>query len=369
MFLEQLSVVNFRNYDSFNIKLSKNINIFYGKNAQGKTNILESIYYLSLTKSYRTRNDDDILKINKKVFKIEGILNKNNNKNKYIIKYDKNDKYFFINKTSYQKISDYISNINVITFTPDDIEILKGLPEVRRKYIDNELSQLYNNYYKVNNEYKKILKMRNDILKQYLITKKIDNNYFNIITEYLIDKATFIYRARDKYIKKINENIGNIYENIINIKNFKIEYITQLDNIELTNDNIKNKLRELFKEKYEEELSSGNTLIGPHRDDYNFLIDNNNLKLYGSQGQQKLSILSLKLAEVLIFKKQIGEYPILLLDDLFSEFDKEKINNILKYINDDMQVVITTTDIKNVRKSIIDMSKVFYIENGTILEK
>ncbi len=99
------------------------------------------------------------------------------------------------------------------------------------------------------------------------------------------------------------------------------------------------------------------------------MIDNNNLKLYGSQGQQKLSILSLKLAEVLIFKKQIGEYPILLLDDLFSEFDKEKINNILKYINDDMQVVITTTDIKNVRKSIIDMSKVFYIENGTILEK
>ena len=203
MFLEQLSVVNFRNYDSFNIKLNKNINIFYGKNAQGKTNILESIYFLSFTKSYRTKNEFDLLKNNKKVFKVEGILNKNNIKNKYTIKYDLKEKYLFINKNTYTKIIDYISNINVITFTPDDIEILKGLPDIRRKYIDNELSQLYNNYYKVNNEYKKILKMRNDLLKQYVITKKIDKDYFNIITEYLIDKATFIYRARDKYIKKI----------------------------------------------------------------------------------------------------------------------------------------------------------------------
>ena len=132
MFLEQLSVMNFRNYDSFNIKLNKNINIFYGKNAQGKTNILESIYYLSFTKSYRTKNDEDLLKNNKKVFKVEGVLNKNNIKDKYLIKYNLENKYLYINKTCYKKISDYISNINVITFTPDDIEILKGLPEVRR---------------------------------------------------------------------------------------------------------------------------------------------------------------------------------------------------------------------------------------------
>ncbi len=369
MFLKQLSVVNFRNYDSFNIKLNKNINIFYGKNAQGKTNILESIYFLGLTKSYRTRNDEDLIKNNKKVFKIEGTLEKNNYKNKYVIKYEDSNKNYYINKSNYKKVSDYISNINIITFTPDDIEILKGIPDIRRKYIDSELSQLYNNYYKVLNEYKKILKMRNDILKQYLITKQIDNNYFNILTEYLIDKATFIYRARDKYIKKINENISDIYKKIINIDNFQIKYINQLEGIELTNDNIKNKLREIYDNNKKEELLSGSTMYGPHRDDLEFLIGEDNVKMYGSQGQQKLAVLSLKLSELIIFKKQLDEYPILLLDDLFSEFDKEKINNILNFISDEMQVIITTTDIKNIKKSILENAKIFYVEKGNIIEK
>lgn len=368
MFLEHLSVINFRNYDSFNIKLNKNINIFYGKNAQGKTNILESIYFLGLTKSYRSNNEEDLLKNNKKIFKVEGLLNKNKDKNKYLIKYDGKNKKYYINNNEYKKISDYISNINIITFTPDDLEILKGIPDIRRKYIDNELSQLYINYYKVNSEYKKILKMRNDILKQYLITKKIDINYFNILTEYLIDKATFIYRARDKYIKKINENVNNIYKNIINIDGFYIEYKTQLNIKELTNENIKEDLKQKFKENYEKELEVGNTIYGPHRDDLEFYLSNKNLKLYGSQGQQKLAILSLKLSEMLIFKKQIENYPILLLDDIFSEFDKEKINNILKYIDDNMQVIITTTDIKNIKKSILNNAKLFYIEQGNVTE-
>lgn len=368
MFLEQLGLLNFRNYDSLSLKLSKNINIFYGKNAQGKTNILESIYYLALTKSYRTREDNNLLKYNKRAFKVQGLLNKDNIKNKYSVRYDNKGKKYFIDDNEYKKLYEYISNINVITFTPDDIEILKGIPDIRRKYIDNELSQLYNAYYKVNNEYKKILKMRNDILKNYSVTHQMDNSYFNILTQYLIDRATFIYRAREKFIRKLNEEINIIYEKIINISDFHIEYKNQLSTNEYTNDNIKKILESMYKENYKQELSAGTTLFGPHRDDYEFYLKNDNLKNKGSQGQQKLSILTIKLAELTLFKKQSGSYPILLLDDVFSEFDKEKIANILKFVNEEMQVIITSTDVKQIRKSILDKAKLFNVDNGKIIE-
>lgn len=369
MFLEQLSLFNFRNYDAVNIKLSKNINIFYGKNAQGKTNILEGIYFLGLAKSYRTRNDSDMLKNNKKIFKVEGILNKQYIKNKYLIKYNNEIKKYFIDSNNYKKISDYISNINIITFTPDDLEILKGIPDVRRRFIDNELGQLYKTYYKVNNEYKKILKMRNDLLKELNINHSIDNNYFNILTQYLIDKSVFIYRARIKFINKLNDEINKIYFDIINISNFRIIYKTQIElNDCYKNEEIRENLENLFKNNYLKEKEAGTTLYGPHRDDIEFYLNNDNLKFYGSQGQQKLSILAIKFAELLLFKKQTGDYPILLLDDVFSEFDREKINKILKYIKDDIQVIITSTDIKNIKKSILNNSKLFYIENGNVTE-
>lgn len=368
MFLEQLSLFNFRNYDNYKIKLSKNINIFYGKNAQGKTNILESIYLLALTKSYRTRNDNDLLKYNKKIFKIQGDLNKDNIKSQYMIKYDKTGKHYYIDNKEYKKIYEYVSNINVVTFTPDDIEILKGLPTVRRKYIDNELGQIYNTYYKINNEYKKILQMRNDILKDYSTNKTIDNNYFNILTQYLIDRAVFIYRAREKFIRKLNNEVDSIYKEIIKIEGFRIVYKNQLETEEYTNENIKKILENKFKNNFNKEKIAGTTLYGPHRDDFEFYIEKDNIKNHGSQGQQKLSILTIKLAELILFKKQTSHYPILLLDDVFSEFDKEKITNILKYINKEIQVIITATDIKQIRKSILEKSKIFHIEKGTIVE-
>lgn len=369
MFIEELNLINFRNYDNVNIKLSKNINIFYGRNGQGKTNILESIYMLSLAKSYRTKDDNDLLKYNKKVYKIEGVVNKESRKNTYLIKYCKEKKNYYIDSNEYKKISDYISNINVIVFTPDDIQILKGIPDIRRKYLDNQLGQLYNAYYKVSIEYKKILKMRNDILKEYNLKGKIDNNYFNILTNYLIDRAIFIYRAREKYIRKLNQEISNIYEKIIKLSDFHLIYKNQLNINDYSNENIRIKLIELFKNNFNKEKISGTTIYGPHRDDIEFYIGNSNLKNFGSQGQQKLSILSIKLAEMSLFYKQNSCYPILLLDDVFSEFDSEKINNLLKFLNDDMQVIITSTNISQINNKIKDKAKIYNIKDGKLIEK
>jgi DNA replication and repair protein RecF len=369
VFLQQLKLANFRNYSGINIKLSENINIFYGNNAQGKTNILESIYYLGLTKSHRTSVDTDILMKNKKVLNIEGILNKNNIKTKLDIRLSDKNKQLFIDNNKIARTTNYISNMNVIIFYPDDIEIIKGLPEIRRKYLNTELSQLYPTYFKILNEYNRLLKMRNDFLKRASCSRNIDFNYLNIITEYFIDKAIFLYRARKKFIDKISLISSAIYKDISGNDFFDLKYITKPEIIDFDSENIKKILRDSIKNGLEKELQMGMSLYGPHRDDFDFLLEGNNLKKIGSQGQQKLSVLALKLSEIKVFENQLGEAPILLLDDVFSEFDKNKKNNILKYVDSNIQTIITTTNLNNIKKEIINKSKIFYIDDGKITEK
>ena len=369
MFLHQLKLTNFRNYEKINIKLNNNINIFYGNNAQGKTNILESIYLLGLTKSHRSSSDNELIMDNKSSYSVEGVVNKDKIKTKLQVKYSKKNKEYYIDNNKLPKTSDYLSNMNVIIFFPDDIEIIKGLPEVRRKYLNTELSQLYPTYFKILNEYNKLLKMRNDFLKKACNREKIDLNYLNIITEYYIDKAIFIYRARKKFIEKLTEISSPIYENISKNNNFSLKYITKPFIESFDTCDLKKVLKENIEKNIDQEIKLGMSLFGPHRDDFEFLLNNNNLKKYGSQGQQKLSVLVLKLSEIQIFENKIGEKPILLLDDVFSEFDKHKKNNILKYIDKNIQTIITTTDLNNIKKNIVNESKVFYIDKGNIIEK
>ncbi len=369
MFLQQLKLTNFRNYEKINIKLNNNINIFYGNNAQGKTNILESIYLLGLTKSHRSTSDNELITSNKSSYSVEGVISKNKIKTKLQVKYNNKNKEYYIDNNKIIKTNDYLSNMNVIIFYPDDIEIIKGLPEVRRKYLNTELSQLYPTYYKILNEYNKLLKMRNDFLKKASNRQKIDLNYLNIITEYYIDKAVFIYRARNKFLEKLSLISSPIYEDISKNSDFCLNYITK-PNIDCFDScNLKKQLKEVIENNFEQEVRLGMSLFGPHRDDFEFILNDNNLKKYGSQGQQKLSVLVLKLSEIQIFENKIGEKPILLLDDVFSEFDKHKKNNILKYIDKNIQTIITTTDLNNIKKDIVNESKVFYIDKGKIMEK
>jgi len=369
VFLQQLKLTNFRNYEKINIKLDDNINIFYGNNAQGKTNILESIYLLGLTKSHRSSSDNELITNNKNSYSVEGVINKNKIKTKLQIKYTEKNKEYYIDNNKIIKTTDYLSNMNVIIFFPDDIEIIKGLPEVRRKYLNTELSQLYPTYYKILNEYNKLLKMRNDFLKKASNRKKIDFNYLNIITEYYIDKAVFIYRARKKFLEKLTLISSPIYEDIGKNGDFSLKYITKPNIESFDSYDLKKNLKEIIEKNFDQEIRLGMSLFGPHRDDFEFILNKNNLKKYGSQGQQKLSVLVLKLSEIQIFENKIGEKPILLLDDVFSEFDKHKKNNILKYIDKNIQTIITTTDLNNIKKNIVNESKVFYIDKGNVIEK
>jgi len=367
MYIKKLKLNNFRNYKSLNFTLTKGINIIYGENAQGKTNLLESIYVLGLTKSHRSFIDNSLIKNNEEYLTIEGIINNEKIDNKFNIYIDNKTKILKFNNNNLKKISDYISLINIIIFYPDDLELIKGSPIERRKFINLELSQLNKNYFMILNEYNKILKIRNEYLKK--LNKKLTNDkkYLEILTDYLIDKSIMIYKLRNKFINKTNEYCSSIYKDIMNIEGFYIKYKPNID-IDLKNKNLKEYLKKEYINKINYDIKNNSTSIGPHKDDFEFYLNDKNLKYYGSQGQQRIAVLALKLSEIEIFKKYKETTPILLLDDIFSELDDKKKNNLLKYINKNIQTIITTTDLNNLDEKLIRKSKLFNIKNGNIIK-
>lgn len=365
MYLEELQLKNFRNYDSLKIKLNPHVNIIYGNNAQGKTNLLESIYVLGLTKSHLLSMDNSLIKVGKSFCEIKGVVRKKAFKTKYEVDYINENKTLKIDNQEIKKLTDYINNsLNIIIFYPENLEIIKGSPNNRRNYLNLELSQLSNNYLKIITEYNKLLKIRNDYLKKLNKGIEIDHAYFQIITNYLVDKAVILYKMRKKFIDKINESCGKIFYEITKLENFKIKYITNF----CETDDIKKNLLEKLEKNHFREIKLGTTLYGPHRDELEFYLEEKNLKNFGSQGQKRMAVLAMKLAEIDIFKEFKNENPILLLDDIFSELDNTKKNNIIKYIASDIQVVITTTDLKKVSKNSFKSMSIFKIKNGEIIK-
>lgn len=369
MILRKIKLVNFRNYKNFNVDFKKNINIIIGDNAQGKTNILESIYTLALTKSYRTTNDSNLIRLNQEKFMITGEIKDEKVFKKVSLELYKGNKVAKINDNIVNKISDYIGNLYVILSSPDDLQMIKGSPADRRNFLNIEISQLSSNYIKKYNEFNKILKMRNDYLKLLFTNSLGDYNYLDILTSNLIDREVDIYIERKNFIDKINENITDIYKNITNIKDLKIVYETNVEFDNFDVETIKNTLKEKYIKNQKREIAIGMTLYGPHRDDFTFTIEGNDIKVFGSQGQQKLAFIALKFSEIPIFEEKTATKPIILLDDIFSELDKTKKNKLIQYINNDYQVIITSNDTKDISKKILNDAYIIKIKDGKITEK
>lgn len=366
MILTKISLVNFRNYKKCNVKFNNQVNIFLGNNAQGKSNILESIYVLALTKSYRTNYDDILKRKGSDSYKIVGDIKIGKYFKNLSVSSSNNEKKVFINDTNIKKISDYVSTFNVILFSPEDVETIKGTPSLRRDLLNIEISQLSQQYIKNYNEYNKILKMRNDYLKLIYTNGISDYRYLDVLTNNLIDRAVNIYKERINFINKINENISTIYNNLTKSDQLKILYEA---NIDITNNNLKEQLEEKYRLNQNKEVVAGMTLYGPHRDDFSFIINDNDAKTYGSQGQQKMAMIAFKLAEIPIFEEITGTKPVLLLDDIFSELDKSKKNHLIEFINDGIQVIITANDTVGISKKLLNNAKVFRIENGKIKDE
>lgn len=366
MVIKSLNLLNFRNYSQLNLDFNSKMNIIIGKNAAGKTNILESVCVLALTKTYKNGVEPNLISFGKEKCRLRAKVKHDKVLKNLEVSIEKENKVLKINKTKIKKIGEYISNLNVIIFTPDDLDIIKGSPSIRRNLLNIELSQISIKYLNTYNEYNKLLKMRNEYLKLLLTSSIADSSYLDVITEKLIEKAIIIYLERRKYIDFINQYIDTIYSKITSESGIYIQYETNIEFEDFNRDTIRKKMKFIFKKNYKKELNYGMTLFGPHRDDFIFSFNNKDLKYFGSQGQQKISILSFKLAEIEIFKKYNNTSPVLLLDDIFSELDIAKRNRLLEYVNHDIQSIITTTDIKNIRKKYLIDASIYEIKNGKI---
>lgn len=362
MFFKSLELNNFRNYEKLDLKFDQHINIIVGKNGQGKTNIIESLYYLAYLKSHRI-NDDNVLinNLNKK-FKIRARIKRETLVDEVKIDYGNDLKKMYFNSSLYEKKSDFLELINVILFEPNNLEIVKGSPSIRRDFLNDAISQINGNYYNILSDFNRLLKMRNEYLK----SNKFDQIYLDTLDKYYIEKAIIIYQMRSKYVSRLNEFIRKIYKNIMNIDDIKIVYKSfyeRLDNKE----KIKEKLELEMKNNYHKEKYLGQTIEGPQKDDFLFLVNEKNLKEYGSQGQQRGAVIALKFSEAEILKKYKSIIPIFLLDDVFSELDGIRKNNLIKYIQNDYQVILTTTDLTKISKKLIENAKVIKIEKGKVV--
>ena len=346
------------------------MNILVGDNAQGKTNILEAITFLALTKSHRLGVTPNIIMFEKSKCKLSGTIKKERIITKLNIELTENTKQLQVNRTNIRKVADYISYLNVIIFTPDDLEIIKGSPNVRRNLLNIQLSQISKEYLKKYNEYNKLLKTRNEYLKILFNNSIADKNYLDVITDKLIEKAIFIYQKRNEYINFVNLYINNYYNYIAKDTEINVRYVPNVSFDNYDYETIRKRLKHIFYKNYMKELNYGMTIYGPHRDDFYFEYKGNDLKYFGSQGQQKLAILSFKLSEIPIFKEFCETEPVLLLDDIFGELDIKKRNKLLEIIcKDDIQSIITTTDLKNINRKYIDNATVFYVKDGIIQRK
>lgn len=353
MYIKKIELNNFRNYKEQQIELEKGINLFFGENAQGKTNILEAIFLCAIGKSFRAKKEKELINLEEKNAKINIEYEKEDRSGN--IKIEINDKKnIYINGVKQTKLSDILGKINIVMFSPDDIEILKSGPAKRRRFLNIMISQLRPQYVYYLNMYLKTLEQRNNYLRQIENENK-SIELLDIWDEKLAEYGEEVFKYRNEFIQKIKEKIYNIHTNITEEKEeLKIKYISDCEE--------KEKYKEELKKSRKSDIERGYTTKGIHRDDIYFFINKKQVNIYGSQGQNRTVILSLKLSELEIIKEEIGEYPILLLDDFMSELDSKRRENFLKHINNTQILITCTEQFTNFEK----MCKTFYVENGNV---
>ncbi len=357
MFVKEIKLKNFRNYQDLNIELNPKINIFTGLNAQGKTNLLESIFITSIGKSFRSKSDKDTIKFGEEFAYIKLDVSNEKVTDKIEMRIDKNGKKsILINGISIKKHSELMGISLIVSFSPDDLAILKNSPAERRRFIDVELCQLSNVYYYNLKQYNTILKQRNMLLKSLKHDPKQRDSLF-VWDMQLVEYGCKVIDARESFIKEIAIMAKGIHKDITNGR----EDLQVLYKPNVTKDNFLEKLEKSI----DRDIFTGSTSVGVHKDDINFFINGIDVRLFGSQGQQRTTALCLKLAEIELIKESKNREPILLLDDVLSELDKERQGFLIDKI-DDIQVILTCTGVDDFIDRFKSKYKIFYVEDGNI---
>lgn len=362
MRVKELSLYNYRNYVNLSLEFKHNLNIFIGSNAQGKTNILESIYFSAMGRSHRTSTDNELIRWYQPAGSITITFFRQDIENKLVFKFVNNQNKEIILNGHNIRLRELIGQLNVVMFSPEDLMLIKGAPLGRRKFLDSEISQANPAYYRNLLKYNRILAQRNNLLKK-IREYKAESATLDTWDEQLASLAAVIVCKRQEALKKISMLANLMHRKITNNKeNLTITYFqTSL------NDTVKN-LEEWYCKKLKEnrqmDISRGSTSVGPHRDDLVFTVNGINLKNYGSQGQQRTGVLAIKLAEIEFIKSEAGEYPILLLDDVMSELDASRREQLLSFIKDRVQTFITATEPKYFSE--YGLGKYYSVKNGQV---
>jgi DNA replication and repair protein RecF len=358
MVVESLNLEHYRNYQELSIDFTDGTNILYGDNAQGKTNILEALYVCSTTKSHRGSRDKDIIRFGEEEAHIKLLVRKKEVPYRVDMHLKKNKtKGIAINGLPIKRASELFGIVNVVFFSPEDLSIIKNGPSDRRKFIDIELCQLDKFYLHNIVNYNKIVNQRNKLLKD--ISNHFDRSLYDTLDVWDIQLADYgnkIIKRREEFIHQINEIIDGIHKNLSGGReSIELRYEPNTEAAEIYNGLIKNRDRDM-------KLKS--TSVGPHRDDIGFYIKDIDIRKYGSQGQQRTAALSLKLSEIELVRKIIHDSPVLLLDDVMSELDSSRQNQLLNSL-EGIQTIVTCTGLDEFVEHRISVNRIYRIINGT----
>ena len=362
MHINEIELKDFRNYKDIKISFSKDMNIFIGENAQGKTNLLEGIYFNSMAKSFKSYRDRDVIRFGEEFCRIRTSVNyEEDDHNIEIVINKEGKKAVKVDGVRIKKSSELLNGINIIIFSPEDLRIVKDEPSVRRNFIDRELCQIRPGYLNEINKYRRALQQRNAYLKEEVVVEDV----LSVWDEELIASGSRVIRMRREFIKKLQKISGEIHSSISGGREeLKIEYETDIDS--------PGKEEELFRSILIRERNKDRhyrvTGKGPHRDDIKIIAEGRELKKSGSQGQQRTAALALKLSEIRIVEEECGEKPVLLLDDVLSELDKERQRYLINNLGESQMFITTTELIDSVEKSLPE-GKIFRIKRGEVEEE
>jgi len=368
LFLRQLTLTNYRNYSSLSLAFHAPINLFIGNNAQGKTNVLESIYVLALAKSHRTARDRELIAWDTNYATIRSEVERRYGSVRLEMQLTAKGKKAKVNGLEQRKLSDYIGALNVVLFAPEDLAIVKGAPAQRRRFLDMEIGQVSPTYVYHLSNYNKVLAQRNQLLKDLAAKKSYSAEMLPIFNTQLADLTVKLLKKRFEFIHKLQSWANGIHSGITDGReNLSIHY----ENSSPVEEGMQapeavDRLMQRYEELFEKEKLRGSTLVGPHRDDFSLQVNGVDIQTYGSQGQQRTTALSLKLAEIELIKEEVGEYPILLLDDVLSELDEHRQTLLLESIQDKIQTFVTSTGVEGLKHQVLDQAARFYVSEGKI---
>ncbi len=367
MILQELHIEQFRNYSQSTLQFSPEINILIGENAQGKTNALEAIYILAMGKSHRTQKDSELLMWDTDKASIQGRILFGKRERRLQIDFFKNGRKALVNGVHQTKMTDFIGHFQVVLFAPEDLQLVKGSPGTRRRFIDMELGQTHPRYLYHLNQYNRTMSQRNAVLK----SGNVDKSYLSVFDEQLIQHGTEVIVRRLHFLEQMKPVSARIYKDISNNREeFSFRYHLSIASSNLEYENSKANIETLFANSLASKLDSdmrlGYTSVGPHRDDLLFFLDGHPVQSFASQGQQRTIALSLRLAEIDFIHHEIGEYPVLLLDDVLSELDDIRQKNLVLSMSERVQTIITTTSLFHLEHELHVRSRLFHVSSGII---